>query len=42
MADGPFDQETGELIPRDREKDRGDLYFLRQLFAAQGKLPPEE
>ena len=24
-----------------REKDRGDLYFLRQLFAAQGKEPPE-
>jgi len=24
-----------------REKDRGDLYFLRQLFAAQGKMPPE-
>lgn len=25
-----------------REKDRGDLYFLRQLFAAQGKMPPEK
>jgi hypothetical protein len=25
-----------------REKDRGDLYFLRQLFAAQGKSPPED
>ncbi len=25
-----------------REKDRGDLYFLRELFAAQGRLPPEE
>ncbi|MEI6279483.1 MAG: nucleotidyltransferase [Verrucomicrobiae bacterium] len=25
-----------------REKDRGDLYFLRQLFAANGKLPPEK
>jgi len=24
-----------------REKDRGDLYFLKQLFAVQGKLPPE-
>lgn len=23
-----------------REKDRGDLYFLRQLFAARGQLPP--
>ncbi len=25
-----------------REKDRGDIYFLKQLFAAQGKKPPEE
>lgn len=25
-----------------REKDRGDIYFLEQLFAAQGKLPPTE
>jgi len=25
-----------------REKDRGDIYFLKQLFASQGKLPPEE
>ncbi len=25
-----------------REKDRGDIYFLKQLFAAQGKLPPAE
>jgi len=24
-----------------REKDRGDIYFLEQLFAAQGKAPPE-
>lgn len=24
-----------------REKDRGDLYFLKHLFAAQGKQPPE-
>jgi len=24
-----------------REKDRGDIYFLEQLFAAQGKNPPE-
>jgi predicted nucleotidyltransferase len=23
-----------------REKDRGDIYFLEQLFAAQGKTPP--
>ncbi len=23
-----------------REKDRGDIYFLKQLFAAQGKAPP--
>lgn len=23
-----------------REKDRGDIYFLEQLFAAQGKSPP--
>jgi len=23
-----------------REKDRGDIYFLEQLFAAQGKEPP--
>lgn len=25
-----------------REKDRGDIYFLEQLFAAQGKSPPTE
>lgn len=25
-----------------REKDRGDIYFLKQLFAAQGRLPPAE
>ena len=25
-----------------REKDRANLYFLRQLFAAQEKAPPEE
>jgi hypothetical protein len=25
-----------------REKDRGDIYFLEQLFAAQGKQPPTE
>lgn len=24
-----------------REKDRGDIYFLEQLFAAQGRQPPE-
>ena len=24
-----------------REKDRGDIYFLEQLFAAQGRKPPE-
>ena len=24
-----------------REKDRGDLYFLRQWFAARGQTPPE-
>ena len=24
-----------------REKDRGDLHFLEQLFAAQGKPPPD-
>ncbi|MGF1656693.1 MAG: nucleotidyltransferase [Verrucomicrobiales bacterium] len=23
-----------------REKDRGDIYFLEQLFKSQGKLPP--
>jgi hypothetical protein len=23
-----------------REKDRGDIYFLEQLFAAQGRKPP--
>jgi hypothetical protein len=25
-----------------REKDRGDIFFLKELFAAQGKLPPAE
>jgi hypothetical protein len=25
-----------------REKDRGDLYFLEQLFAAEGKQPPKD
>lgn len=25
-----------------REKDRGDIYFLEQLFAAQGKQPPSD
>jgi hypothetical protein len=25
-----------------REKDRGDIYFLEQLFAARGKLPPRD
>ncbi len=25
-----------------REKDRGDLYFLRQWFAARGQTPPED
>jgi hypothetical protein len=25
-----------------REKDRGDLHFLRHLFAARGKSPPED
>ena len=29
MAGEPFDPETG------------DLYFLRQLFATQGKTPPD-
>jgi len=24
-----------------REKDRGDIYFLEQLFAAQGRQPPQ-
>lgn len=24
-----------------REKDRGDIYFLEQIFAAQGRKPPE-
>jgi len=24
-----------------RPKDQGDLYFLRELFAAEGRLPPE-
>jgi hypothetical protein len=24
-----------------REKDRGDIFFLEQLFAAQGRQPPE-
>lgn len=65
MADGPFDPETGELIPcapeldgvaipfaspellwrmkcrANREKDRGDIQFLRMWFAAQGRTPPE-
>lgn len=92
MADGPFDPEAGDLIPRDptleglvdlmasasgiayeeaaksvvvfeidgvpilffspellyrmkkrtgREKDSDDIYFLEQLFAAQGRQPPE-
>ena len=35
MADGPFDPETGELIPRG-----GDIEFLRQYFAAKGIVPP--
>lgn len=25
-----------------REKDRGDIYFLEQLFSAQGRKPPED
>ena len=42
MADGPFDPETGELIPRPPvEKDRGDIDFLRHWFAARGIEPPE-
>jgi len=24
-----------------RPKDQGDLYFLRELFAAEGRQPPE-
>ncbi len=24
-----------------REKDRGDIHFLKQVFAAQGKQPPD-
>jgi hypothetical protein len=24
-----------------RPKDQGDLYFLRELFAAEGRPPPE-
>lgn len=51
MADGPFDPETGELIPRPPERadlvslcrelhDRGDIEFLRQYFATKGIQPP--
>lgn len=53
MADRPFDPETGELIPKAPERedllklcrefqDRGDIYFLEQLFAAQSRNPPTD
>lgn len=40
MADGPSDPQDGELTPRDPSL--ADLLALaRQLFAAQGKIPPD-
>lgn len=40
MADGPFDQETGELIPRDPSVE--DLVSLcRELSYARGIVPPQ-
>ena len=52
MADETIDEKAGQLTPRDPSledvvelcrqlKDRGDLYFLEQLFANQGISPPD-
>jgi hypothetical protein len=42
--DDALHDEAPELILKCRSmrpKDQGDLYFLRELFAAEGRQPPE-